>query len=136
MHAHTCIHTHTHTHTHNTHHTQAHTHTHTHTQTHTHTHLILEHGPSKGPHCSKHKVELIHLLVGVWRGILWSQQGLQQIAQGLDHADVSHGGDLLEPCAQHLEAGGDVAVKENGQVGPLRLDLACVDPTLDIATGV
>jgi len=74
--------------------------------------------------------------VGVWRGILWSQQGLQQIAQGLDHADVGHGGDLLEPCAQHLEAGGDVAVKENGQVGPLRLYLACVNPTLDIATGV
>ena len=74
--------------------------------------------------------------MGVRRGILWSQQGLQQIAQGLDHADVSHRGDLLEACAQHLKAGGDVAVKENGQVGPLRLYLTCVDPTLDIATGM
>ena len=52
-------------------------------------HLVLEHGPSKGPDGSKDEVELVDLLGGVWWGVLRAEQGLQQVAQGLNHADVS-----------------------------------------------
>ena len=57
-------------------------------------HLVLEHGPSEGPDGGKDKVVLIHLLGRVWWGVLGSEQGFQQVAQSLDHADVSDRGHL------------------------------------------
>ena len=40
---------------------------------------------------------------------------------------------LLETSPKSLQASGDVAVKQDRQVGFLRLDLTSIDPALDIA---
>lgn len=59
--------------------------------------LVLEHGSPKGPDGSKDKIELIKFLGTVWRGVFWSQQTLQQVAQHLDHTLLRDGDDLLKP---------------------------------------
>ena len=42
---------------------------------------------------------------------------------------------LLEAEPESLQAGGDVPVKQDRQVGFLRLDITGIDPALDIAKG-
>lgn len=59
--------------------------------------LVLEHGSPKGPDSSKDKIELIKFLGTVWRGVFWSQQTLQQVAQHLDHTLLRDRDDLLKP---------------------------------------
>ncbi len=59
--------------------------------------LVLEHGSPKGPDRSKDKIELIKFLRTVWRGVFWSQQTLQQVAQHLDHTLLRDRDDLLKP---------------------------------------
>lgn len=59
--------------------------------------LVLEHGGPKGPDRSKDKVELIEFLGTVRRGVFWSQETLQQVAEHLDHALLSDGDDLFKP---------------------------------------
>lgn len=60
------------------------------------THLILEHGTAKGPDSSEDEVELVQLLVAVWRCILRHQESLKEVTQHLDHGDVYQWSDLLE----------------------------------------
>lgn len=94
--------------------------------------LILEGDTTKSPDNSKDKVQLVQFFGTVGWGVLWSQQTLQQVTQHLDMAVVSHRCDLLEASAHGLQTHRDVLVKEDGQVGPLRLDFTLVNPALSV----
>lgn len=59
--------------------------------------LVLEHGSPEGPDRSEDKIELIKFLGRVRRGVFWSQQALQQVAQHLHHTLLGDGNDLLKP---------------------------------------
>lgn len=50
--------------------------------------LIFEQEATKCPNGSKDEVEFINVLCSVRRSVLWCQQCLQQVAQGLNHADL------------------------------------------------
>lgn len=63
--------------------------------------LVLEHGSPKGPDSSKDKIELIKFFGTVWRGVFWSQQTLQQVAEHLDHTLLRDRDDLLKPEQRH-----------------------------------
>ena len=56
-----------------------------------HTHLVLEQESSKRPDGCKHKVQFVDLLGSVRWDVLRSEQRLQQVAQGLDHAHLLQG---------------------------------------------
>jgi len=68
----------------------------------------------------------------VW-SILRRQNTLEQITEHLQVTDVSHWCDLLESGASCLQTDRHVLVKQNGEVGALRLRLARVDPTARIS---
>ena len=96
--------------------------------------LVLEVKPSKCPNGSKHKVQLVHLPGRVWWCVGQCEQGLQHVAQGLDHAHFLDRGDLLEAVgARALQQDRDVALKQHCQVGFLRLHFTLVNPTLHIS---
>lgn len=59
-------------------------------------HLILEHGPTEGPNSCKDKVELIEILMAVWRSVFWDEKTLQEVTQHLDHALLRYRNDLLK----------------------------------------
>lgn len=92
----------------------------------------MEGDTTKSPDNSKDKVQLVQFFGTVGWGVLWSQQTLQQVTQHLDMAVVSHRCDLLEASAHGLQTHRDVLVKEDGQVGPLRLDFTLVNPALSV----
>ena len=96
------------------------------------THLILEHAAAEGPDAGEDEVEFVQLLGAVRGRVLLRQQALQQVAQHLHVRDLHDGRDLLEAVAQHVQAGGDVLVEEDRQVGALRLQLSRVDPAEDV----
>ena len=50
--------------------------------------FILEEESSKCPNSSKDKVEFVDILSCVWWCVLWGQQGLQKVAQSLDHTHL------------------------------------------------
>lgn len=96
------------------------------------THLILEHAAAEGPDTGEDEVEFVQLLGAVRGRVRFRQQALQQVAQHLHVRDLHDGRDLLEAVAQHVQAGGDVLVEEDRQVGALRLQLSRVDPAEDV----
>ena len=81
------------------------------------TNLILKHSSTKGPHCSKHEVQFVQLLVTIrWRvgGI---QEALQQVTQGGYHGNIRDRRDLFKTHAQCVQTDGHVLVKQDLQVG-------------------
>ena len=52
--------------------------------------LILEEKSTKCPNSREDKIEFVDVLSGVWGCVLGSQEGLEQVAQGLDHADLGN----------------------------------------------
>ena len=91
-------------------------------------HLVLEHGPSEGPEAGEHEVELVQLLGRVGWCILLGKEALEQVQDHLDDRDLGHWSDLLKPDAKLVQAGGQVLVKEDHQVGLFRLHLAPLNP--------
>lgn len=72
-------------------------------------HLILEHGPTEGPNSCKDKVELIEILMAVWRSVFWDEKTLQEVTQHLDHALLRYRNDLLK--SGNKKDGSSVTVK-------------------------
>lgn len=86
------------------------------------TDLILKEKPTKSPDGTEHKEELVDLLVGVSWCVIYCQESLQEITQGLDHAHFLDGSDHLEAIgAMDVQQDGDVAVKEDRQISLLGL---------------
>ena len=95
------------------------------------THLVLEHGTSKCPNCSKHKIEFIYFFGSIVGDVCRCEQGLQEEAEGLDHAGLCDRSHFLEANSQGLKTDWNVSVKQDCQVCLFRLHLATVDPALD-----
>ena len=58
-----------------------------------------------------------------------SEESLQQVAQCLDHAHFLHRCDLLELARPDgVQEDRDILVKQDGQVGPFRLDFTALNP--------
>ena len=95
--------------------------------------LILEEESSEGPYSTEDEEQLVNLLVSVGGNVLWCQLGLQQVAEGLDHADLLYGRDHLETVRTvYVEECGDVALEQDCEVCFLRLELAFVYPALHV----
>ena len=93
----------------------------------------MEEKPSKGPDGAEDKEKLVDLLAGVRGRVGWRLQSLQQVAQRLDHAHLLYRSDHLEAVRTvDVQEDRNVALKQDSEVGLLRLHLTLVNPTLDI----
>ena len=99
-----------------------------------HTYLVFIHRSTKGPHCCKHKVQFVPLLGAVGRGVGRREEGLKEVAESLNHTLLRHWCDLLEAMPQAVQAWWHIAVKEDGEVGFLRLYFTLVNPAGHIST--
>lgn len=59
-------------------------------------HLVLEHGPSEGPDSGEDEVELVEILVAVWRSVFWNEETLQEVTQHLHQTLLRNRDDLLK----------------------------------------
>lgn len=59
-------------------------------------HLVLEHGPSEGPDSGEDEVELVEILMAVWRSVFWDEETLQEVAQHLHQTLFRNRDDLLK----------------------------------------
>ena len=93
--------------------------------------LVLKHCPTKGPNCCKNKIEFIDLFGCISGRVSWCKQSLKEIAESLDHADVSDGCDFFEADTQSFEANWNISIKEDRQICLFRLYCTSVNPALD-----
>ena len=100
------------------------------------TDLVLEEAAAERPDAAEHEVELVPLLGAVGRGVYGGEDTLEQVTQHLEVTDVSDRRDLLEAELHHFETRRHVLVKEDRQIGTLRLHLSGVDPTAHGPGGV
>ena len=95
--------------------------------------LVLEEEPSKCPDGAEDKEQFVDLFTGVRRRVGGRQLCLQQVTECLDHAHFLDGSDHFELVGTvHVQEDGDIALKEDRQIGLFGLHFTFVDPALYI----